>query len=167
MYIIDIFRGRMSSFRPCCGSDNMRLTSFTDYCLRALVYVALKGDELATIDEIAGHHRINRNHLVKVVHRLGQLGYLETLRGKRGGVRLAKDPAEINVGTLVRKIEDDFALVECFQDRDCLCVIEPACALRKALHQALDAFFKTLEGYTLEDLVRPRRNLTRLLALSA
>ena len=143
----------------------MRLTTFTDYCLRALIYVALKGDELATIDEIAERHGINRNHLVKVVHRLGQLGYLHTTRGKRGGVRLAKDPAKINLGTLVRETEDDLALVECFQDRACLCVIEPACVLRKALRQALDAFLKTLDGYTIADLLKPSRSLGRLLAL--
>ena len=143
----------------------MRLTSFTDYCLRALIYVALKGDELATIDEIAERHGINRNHLVKVVFRLGQLGYLDTLRGKGGGIRLAKDPAKINLGRLVREMEDDLALVECFQDRDCLCIIEPACVLKKALHQALDAFLRTLDGYTMADLLKPSRNLARLLAL--
>lgn len=143
----------------------MRLTTFTDYCLRALIYVALKGDELATIDEIAERHRINRNHLVKVVHRLGQLGYLDTMRGKGGGVRLAKDPAKINLGTLVRETEDDLVLVECFQDHDCQCVIAPACVLRKALHQALDAFLRTLDGYTIADLLKPSRSLARLLAM--
>jgi Rrf2 family nitric oxide-sensitive transcriptional repressor len=106
------------------------------------MYVALKGGELATIDEIAERYAINRNHLVKVIFRLGQLGYLDTVRGKGGGVRLAKDPARINLGTLVRETEDDLALVECFQDRNCLCVIEPACMLRRALRQALDAFLR-------------------------
>lgn len=144
----------------------MRLTTFTDYCLRALIYVALKGDSITTIDEIAERHAINRNHLVKVVFRLGQLGYLDTIRGKGGGVRLAKDPTKINLGTLVRQTEDDLAVVECFQDRDCLCVIEPACVLKKALRQALDAFLTTLDGYTIADLVKPSRNLARLLALA-
>ena len=102
----------------------MRLTSFTDYCLRALIYVALKGGEIATVDEIAERYRI-----------------------------------------LVRETEDDLALVECFQDGDCLCVIEPACVLRKALHQALEAFLRTLDGYTIADLLKPGRNLARLLAL--
>jgi len=143
----------------------MRLTSFTDYCLRALIFVALKGDKLATIDEIAERYGINRNHLVKVVFRLGQLGYLYTLRGKGGGMRLAKEPHKINLGVLVRQTEEDMAIVECFQGRDCLCVIEPACVLRKALHQALDAFLKTLDGYTVADLLKPSRNLARLLAL--
>lgn len=143
----------------------MRLTSFTDYCLRALICVALKGDEMATIDEIADRYGINRNHLVKVVFRLGQLGYFDTIRGKGGGIRLAKNPARINLGTLVRETEEDFALVECFQDRDCQCVIEPACVLRKALYQALGAFFKTLDQYTVADLLEPSRNLARLLDL--
>jgi Rrf2 family transcriptional regulator, nitric oxide-sensitive transcriptional repressor len=142
----------------------MRLTSFTDYCLRALMLVALKGDELATIDEIAERYDINRNHLVKVVFRLGQLGYLETIRGKGGGVRLARDPTRINIGTLVRQTEEDFGLVECFQDR-CLCVIEPDCILKRVLHEALDDFFEALDRYTLADLLKPRRNLARLLSL--
>jgi Rrf2 family nitric oxide-sensitive transcriptional repressor len=143
----------------------MRLTTFTDYCFRTLIYVALKHDELATIDEIAEHYGINRNHLVKVVFRLGQLGYLDTLRGKGGGVRLAKDPAKINLGTLVRDTEDDLALVECFRGRDSLCVIEPACVLKTALQQALRAFLEALDGYTIADLLTPSRRLARLLAL--
>lgn len=143
----------------------MRLTSFTDYCLRALIFVALKGDELTTIDEIAEHHKINRNHLVKVVFRLGQLGYLQTWRGKGGGIRLAADPDKLSLGKLVRQTEQDFALVECFPGRDCLCVIEPACALKNALRTALEAFFNVLDQYTIADLAKPSRNLARLLAV--
>jgi Rrf2 family transcriptional regulator, nitric oxide-sensitive transcriptional repressor len=145
----------------------MRLTAFTDYCLRALIYVALKGGQPATIDEIAAHHRINRNHLVKVVFRLGQLGYLHTSRGKGGGIRLAGDPATLNLGKLVRQTEQDFALVECFGERDCVCVIEPACVLKGALRTALAAFFDVLDRYTIADLVKPSRNLARLLAVPA
>lgn len=145
----------------------MRLTTFTDYCLRALIFVALKGDELTTIDEIAEHHRIKRNHLVKVVFRLGQFGYLQTLRGKGGGVRLADDPTKLNLGKLVRKTEQDFALVECFPERDCLCVIEPACVLKSALRAARAAFFEVLDQYTIADLVKPSRNLARLLSVPA
>jgi Rrf2 family nitric oxide-sensitive transcriptional repressor len=141
----------------------MRLTSFTDYCLRVLTYVGLKEGELATIDEIAERYGINRNHLVKVVFRLGQLGYLHTIRGKHGGIRLARDPTTVKLSTLVRQTEEDLAIVECFQGRDCQCVIEPACVLRKALREALDAFFATLERYTLADLLKPSRNLQRLL----
>jgi Rrf2 family nitric oxide-sensitive transcriptional repressor len=145
----------------------MRLTAFTDYCLRVLIYVGLKNGELATIDEIAGRYGINRNHLVKVVFRLGQLGYLVTIRGKRGGVRLARNPAKINLSALIRETEQDWAVVECLQEQGCQCVIEPACVLRKALRQALDAFFKSLEEYTLADLLKPGRSLRRLLRPAA
>jgi Rrf2 family transcriptional regulator, nitric oxide-sensitive transcriptional repressor len=145
----------------------MRLTTFTDYCVRALMFVALKGDELSTIDEIAERYGISRNHLVMVVFRLSQLGYLNTLRGKGGGIRLASDPAKINLGKLIRKTEEDFSLVECFQEQECLCVIEPACVLKKALRAALAAFFEVLDGYTLADLVKPSRNLARLLGVPA
>jgi Rrf2 family transcriptional regulator, nitric oxide-sensitive transcriptional repressor len=145
----------------------MRLTTFTDYCVRALMFVALKGDELSTIDEIAERYGISRNHLVMVVFRLSQLGYLNTLRGKGGGIRLASDPAKINLGKLIRKTEEDFSLVECFREQECLCVIEPACVLKKALRAALAAFFEVLDGYTLADLVKPSRNLARLLGVPA
>ena len=144
----------------------MRLTAFTDYCLRALIFVGLKGEELATIDEIAERYRINRNHLVKVVFRLSQLGYLRTLRGKGGGIRLADDPAKLNLGRLVRLTEQDFSLVECFRE-DCQCAVEPACVLKSALRAALEAFFAVLDGYTLADLIRPSRSLARLLSLPA
>ena len=143
----------------------MRLTTFTDYCVRALMFVALKGNELSTIDEIAKRYGISRNHLVMVVFRLSQLGYLNTLRGKGGGIRLASDPAKINLGKLIRKTEEDFSLVECFREQECLCVIEPACVLKKALRAALAAFFEVLDGYTLADLVKPSRNLARLLGV--
>lgn len=166
IYLRDIFSAaQRPDLDDVASFCSMRLTVFTDYCLRALIYVALKGDEVATIDEIAACHKINRNHLVKVVFRLGQLGYLDNQRGKGGGVRLARSPAKINLGALLRETEDDLALVECFQDRDCSCVIEPACVLRKALRQALDAFLATLDGYTVADLLRPSRNLASLLAL--
>lgn len=143
----------------------MRLTNFADYCLRTMIYVALNGERLTTIDQISEHHRINRNHVVKVVFRLSQLGYLQTLRGKGGGIRLAGDPAKINLGKLVRQAEQDFELVECFQTSGCVCVIEPACILKKALHKALAAFFDVLGEYTLADLLKPSRTLSHLLAV--
>jgi Rrf2 family nitric oxide-sensitive transcriptional repressor len=145
----------------------VRLTAFTDYCLRALIFVALKGEELATIDEVAQRYQINRNHVVKVVFRLSQLGYLRTLRGKGGGIRLADDPAKLNLGRLVRQTEQDFSLVECLKERDCQCAIEAACVLKTALRAALEAFFAVLDGYTLADLIRPSRSLARLLSLPA
>jgi Rrf2 family nitric oxide-sensitive transcriptional repressor len=145
----------------------MRLNTFTDYCLRALMFVATKGEALATIDEIAAAYGISRNHLMKVVLRLGQLGYLETVRGKGGGMRLARAPAEINLGKLVRETEQDLAVVVCLQSRERVCAIQPACLLKGALAEALAAFLAVLDGYTLADLVAPRRRLAQLLALPA
>jgi Rrf2 family nitric oxide-sensitive transcriptional repressor len=145
----------------------MRLNTFTDYCLRALMYAGAKGEDLSTIDEIAAAYGISRNHLMKVVLRLGQLGYLETVRGKGGGVRLARPPDAINLGKLVRETEQDLALVECFQGRAQGCVVEPACVLKRVLGEALGAFLKALDGYTLADLLAPRRRLATLLSIPA
>lgn len=145
----------------------MHLTNFTDYSLRTLMYVGAKGDTLATIDEIAGSYNISRNHLMKVVSRLSQLGYLETVRGKGGGMRLARLPERINLGTLVRQTEEDLAIVECFKGNGETCCIEPACVLTKTLKKALAAFLTVLDGYTLADLVKPRKRLAHLLRISA
>ena len=142
----------------------MRLTLYTDYSLRVLMYVGLK-DDLATISELAESYDISRNHLTKIVHRLGQLGYLDTVRGRRGGLRLARAPGEINLGEVVRLTEDDLALVNCFDPAAPRCPIANACVLRSVLGEALDAFLSVLEGYTLEDLLAPRRRLARLLEL--
>ncbi|MCP5420873.1 MAG: Rrf2 family transcriptional regulator [Gammaproteobacteria bacterium] len=143
----------------------MRLTQYTDYALRVLIYVGLK-TELATIAEIAQAYGISRNHLVKIVHNLGSLGYLQTLRGKYGGLRLAKPAREINIGTVVRTLEEDLCLVECFDPHATgRCCIEPACVLRHALEGALEAFFQELDRYSLADLLVLDRNLAKLLAL--
>jgi Rrf2 family nitric oxide-sensitive transcriptional repressor len=141
----------------------MRLTTFTDYCLRVLMFVGAKEGELATIDEIARGYGISRNHLMKVVYRLGQLGYLTNVRGKGGGVYLAKKPDAINLGTLVRQTEEDLVVVECFQQSRTGCQIQSACVLRHALGKALNAFLAVLDGYTLADLLAPRRKLAQLL----
>jgi len=142
----------------------MRLTSYTDYALRALIYLAVK-DDLATITEIAERYAISRNHLVKIVHDLGRRGYLRTVRGKHGGIRLARRPPEINLGQVVRDMEPDMALVECFDAGSGGCRIESACVLRRSLDRALDAFLRELDGYTLADLAHPRHALGRALAL--
>ncbi len=145
----------------------MRLNIFTDYCLRTLMYAGAKGDGLATIDEIAAAYGISRNHLMKVVLRLGQLGHLETVRGKGGGLRLARAPAAINLGRLVRETEPDLALVVCMQGRARACAIQPACRLAGVLSEALAALLAVLDGYTLADLIAPRRRLAALLDLPA
>ena len=145
----------------------MRLTTFTDYCLRVLTYVGTKDEGAVTIGEIAKHYSISRNHVMKVVFRLGQCGYLTTTRGKGGGMRLAMAPSEINIGTLVRQMETDIDLVECFETGNNACQIMPACVLRGALHQALGAFLAVLDKYTLADLLRPKAVLSRHLTPSA
>jgi Rrf2 family nitric oxide-sensitive transcriptional repressor len=145
----------------------MRLTTFTDYCLRVLMFVGAKNGEMATIDEIARGYGVSRNHLMKVVFRLGQLGYLTNVRGKGGGMSLARSPESINIGTLVRQTEEDLAVVECFQKSDAGCRIESTCILRQALNKALNAFLDVLDAYTLADLISPRRKLAQLLDIPA
>lgn len=143
----------------------MRLTLHTDFALRVLMYVGVRGESLSTIPEIVGHFDISRGHVMKVVHHLGQLGYLATIRGKHGGIKLARKPALINVGAVVRDMEE-LGVLGCLQGSDGYCRIEDCCVLRSALRDATNAFLATLDGYTLADLIRPRRALTRLLALS-
>lgn len=141
----------------------MRLTVFSDYTLRVLIYLGVRGQELSTIAEIAEAYGISRNHLMKVVHHLGQSGYVETTRGKGGGLRLAKDPAEINVGAVVRSTEGGSAIVECFDAEESGCQIQSACLLQGVFRQAVEAFFQVLDRYTLVDLLRPQQRLARLL----
>lgn len=144
----------------------MQLTMFTDYALRVLIMVALKDGELATIPEISKRYAISRNHLMKVVHHLARTGYLATVRGKGGGIRLAKRPSEIRVGAVIRATEEHLDVVACFDPaRKGQCAIEPACELKRALAEALDAFLGVMDGYTLADLIAPRARLRRLLAI--
>lgn len=141
----------------------MQLTRYSDYSFRVLIYLALDPGRLATIDEIASHYGISKAHLTKVVHELGLRGYVETVRGRGGGLRLARPAEAIGVGELVRDSEASLALVECFEPRGA-CVIEPACGLRPVLQEALAAFLAVLDRYTLADLVARRRApLLRLL----
>ena len=143
----------------------MRLTLHTDYALRVLMHVGVKGDTLSTIPEIVEHFDISRGHVMKVVHHLGQLGYLETIRGKGGGLRLARKPSQINVGAVVRDMEEELAVLGCLQGSEGYCRIEQSCVLRSALRDATNAFLAALDRYTLADLIKPRRLLTRSLGL--
>jgi len=129
------------------------------------MYVGIKGDRLSTIPEIVEHFDISRGHIMKVVHHLGQLGYLETIRGKGGGLRLARKPSQINVGAVVRDMEEELAVLGCLQGGEGDCRIEQCCVLRGALRDATNAFLATLDRYTLADLIKPRRSLARSLAL--
>ena len=144
----------------------MRLTTFSDYAFRVLMYVGAAPGGLATIAGIAAAYRISPEHLRKVVHFLAQEGYLETVRGKGGGMRLARPPRAINVGRVLRATEEDFRLVECLQPGGCECRIVPACVLKGALAEARDAFLGVLDRYTLADLLAPSRPLARLLAFA-
>jgi len=140
----------------------MRLTTFSDYALRVLVYLGAREGKNATIGDIAGAYGISSNHLMKVVHHLARAGYVATTRGKGGGMRLARAPEEINLGAVVRGSEDG-RLVECFDRASSGCRLEPACALRGMLAEALEAFFAVLDRHTLADLLRPRARLAKVL----
>jgi Rrf2 family nitric oxide-sensitive transcriptional repressor len=142
----------------------MQLTRYTDYSLRVLMYLAVHQEDLATIEEIAEAYGISKAHLMKIVHQLGLAGYVETVRGRGGGLRLARAPESIRIGEVVRHTET-MPLVECFDPKTSHCRIEPACDLRAALKDALGAFLRALDGYTLADLVvRRRQPLARLFA---
>ena len=144
----------------------MQLTRYTDYSLRVLMYLAVNQEELATIEGIAKAYGISNAHLMKIVHQLGLAGYVETVRGRGGGLRLAKPPEKIRIGEVVRHTEA-MPLVECFDPKTSHCRIEGVCDLRAALKDALEAFLRTLDGYTLADLlVRRRKPLAQLLAAS-
>jgi Rrf2 family transcriptional regulator, nitric oxide-sensitive transcriptional repressor len=143
----------------------MQLTLHTDYALRVLIHAGLKGDELSTIPEIVGRFGISRGHLMKVVHRLGQLGYIETHRGQGGGIRLARVPAQIRIGAVVRDMEEELGVLGCLQGEPGYCRIEASCVLRGVLREATQAFLATLDRYTLADLVKPRRALLGLMGM--
>jgi len=130
----------------------MRLTKFTDYALRVVMYLARHPDGLATIADIAREYDTPSTHLMKVVHRLAQCGYIVTVRGKGGGMRLARAPALINVGELVRDTEDNMDIAECFSDENQTCPMLPACTLRSILIEARKSFLATLDFYRLSDI---------------
>ncbi len=143
----------------------MRLTTFTDFSLRVLIFVALKGEARATIVEIAESYDISRNHLMKVVHALSQAGFLQTVKGRSGGIALARPASEIRVGEVVLAMEDGFALVECFDRAHNRCAITGSCVLKHSLNDALVAFIEVLNRRTLADLVAPEA-LARELGLT-
>jgi Rrf2 family transcriptional regulator, nitric oxide-sensitive transcriptional repressor len=140
----------------------MRLTLNTDYSLRVLIHVGLCGDRLTTINDIAQSFGISKAHLMKVVNDLSQNGYLETVRGRKGGIRLMREPRHINIGQVVRDTENQLAVIGCLERRG-YCQIERACVLRSSLQDATQAFLAVLDTYTLADLIKPRRALSSLL----
>lgn len=171
----------------------MRLTNYSDYALRSLIYLAVKPEphRLANISDIADSYNISKSHLTKIIHQLGQLGYIDSVRGKNGGIRLACAPKDINLGVLIKQIEPDFALVECFvvpatnnetrkgqPDSELIlidttalpsisnlgCVISPVCQLKSVFFEALTAFMRVLERYTLADIINNEAQLAELLS---
>jgi len=143
----------------------VRMTYHTDYAIRMLIYVALKPDGLSTVNEIAQSYGLSRNHLLKVALTLRKLGLIESMRGRSGGIRLAKSAEQINVGTIVRATEEDFSLVECMQATGGLCVISPVCRLKGMFAEALQSYLAVLDGYTLADVIHNRGALQPYLGL--
>lgn len=172
----------------------MKLTNYSDYALRSLIYLAVKPEPqaLSNISDIADSYQISKSHLTKIIHQLGQLGYIETVRGKNGGIRLARAPEDINLGLLIKQVEPDFSLVECFAatvpsddnveqqglpitlidelaDRSkpnskLGCVISPACQLKGVFFEAITAFITVLERYTLADIISNEVELAEILS---
>ncbi len=132
----------------------MHLTLYADYSLRVLQYLALRKDQLVTISELANYHKVSRNHLVKVVHNLGILGYIFTTRGRNGGIRLACPANEIVIGDVVRRMEPDYDFLKCFSVATDHCIITHSCVLKEVLVGARNDFLGTLDKYTVEDAIK-------------
>jgi Rrf2 family nitric oxide-sensitive transcriptional repressor len=141
----------------------MRLTTFTDYGLRVLIYLAAEPGRRATIAEIASSYDVSENHLMKVVHFLGKAGVLTNVRGRGGGLELARPASSINVADVVRATESHDVPAECFDRDHNTCPIASICRLARVLDEAMKAFYRVLEGYTLEDLVHNRKVLQKVL----
>ncbi|WP_085993768.1 Rrf2 family transcriptional regulator [Oceanobacillus senegalensis] len=144
----------------------MQLKKYTDYALRVLIFTGMKKDgELANIKEISNVFNISQHHLGKIVFQLNKLELIETIRGRNGGIRLRKQPEDINIGMVVRILESDLNLLECFDKGADHCVITPACTLKHVFNKALHAFFKVLEEFTLKDLIENEQELRELMGM--
>lgn len=144
----------------------MQLTAFTDYALRSLMALGAVAPDKLTVGQLSQAYGISTHHLLKIVNELSALGYVETLRGKAGGARLAKSPEDICLGTVVRQLEPTFGVVPCLRSGEAPCVIVPVCKLKRVLASATEKFLKELDGCTLADLLEPRRKLQGLLKLA-
>lgn len=143
----------------------MQLTHYTDFSLRVLIHLGLQeGPEPVTVSDIAEHFGIARNHLVKVANRLGQLGYIETIRGKGGGLRLARAPEQIVIGRVVRDMEPNMQIIDCSKPA---CPLMSGCQLKDILDDAMDAFVQVLDGHTLADLLTEPQGLKQMLKLTS
>ncbi len=145
----------------------MQLTQYTDYSLRVLIYLSLiEADELRTIGDIAGFYGISRNHLVKVVHNLANHGIIHTIRGKHGGMRLARPASRISIGEVVRLTESNFDIAECFNKASNNCVITPVCTLKSILAEARSLFLQELDRHTIADAVTKKTSLSKRIHLT-
>lgn len=145
----------------------MQLSLHADYACRVLIFLATVERERSSIDEIASAFQISQNHLVKVVHRLGKLGFIETMRGRGGGIRLARAPLEIKIGDVVRRMEQPgFNVAECFDSDTNTCPIAPVCGLKPWLSKAMDAFLRTLDDVTLADVTANRKRIVKTLGVA-
>ena len=136
----------------------MKLTLFTDYSMRVLLYLGAQPGRLCSIGEVAQAYRVSQNHMMKVVNQLVRQGYVESVRGRSGGIRLGRAAEDINLGALIRATEDGFELVDCGR-----CVVAPACGVTGVLGEALGAFLAVLDRYTLADMLTSRLRLAELL----
>ncbi|HGT2642853.1 TPA: Rrf2 family transcriptional regulator [Legionella pneumophila] len=143
----------------------MQLTQFTDYSLRALIYIALKKGS-CTIKDITDAYSISNNHLIKIIHNLSKMGLIKTIRGKHGGILMAASPETINLGQLIMELEPNFDLVPCFNKEKANCCIAPVCILKSVLYEAQRAFLQILERYTLADVLHNPNELSSLLRIS-
>jgi Rrf2 family transcriptional regulator, nitric oxide-sensitive transcriptional repressor len=140
----------------------MRLSLHTDFALRVLIQVGLNDDKLTTINDIAESFGISKPHLMKIVNHLSQKGYLDTVRGRNGGIRLMREPRNINIGHVVRDTEDRLDIIGCLERRN-YCRIERVCVLRGVLRDATEAFLAVLDAHTLADLIKRHKALASLL----
>lgn len=145
----------------------MQLTSYTDYAFRTLIALACVAPEKLTAGEISERYGISLNHLLKVVQKLAELGYVQTTRGKSGGVRLSAEPSTLTLGAIVRGMEPELGLVACLRENERPCVIAPACRLKSLLNDATSQFLATLDEHTLADLTLAKPRIGRLLKLTA
>ena len=148
----------MMQFECIFRADVMKLTRYTDYAMRVLLFLGRDPDRLCSIADIASAYGISRNHLMKVINDLVNAGFLASVRGRHGGIRLARPADQIRVGAVIRHTEDDFDLVGCGN-----CIIAPACGLTSVMDEALQAFIKVLDNYTLADVLARRGDFSHLL----
>ena len=131
----------------------MNLSKFSDYSFRALIYLAKNQDKLCTVEEVADYLKISEHHLKKIVQRLGKTEYIQSSKGRNGGLKLGLNPKDINLGSILRITEDNLTLVECFSDDKCTCNLTGVCKLKIVFDNSLNSFINELSKYTLEDII--------------